>query len=55
VRKIEKAAVVGGSRGCRKQSYMLTARRYDVGLALTWFEAALLDINGLPDLPDERD
>ena len=30
----------------------LTARRYDVGLTSTWFEAALLDVNGSPDLPD---
>ena len=30
----------------------LTARRCDVGLTSTWFEATLLDVNGLPDLPD---
>ena len=30
----------------------LTARRCDVGLTSTWFKAALLDVNGSPDLPD---
>jgi len=29
----------------------LTARRCDVVLTWTWFEAALLDVNGSPDLP----
>jgi len=32
----------------------LTARRCDVGLTSTWFEAALLNVTGSPDLP-ERD
>ena len=30
----------------------LTARQCDVGLTSTWFKAALLDVNGSPDLPD---
>jgi len=30
----------------------LTARHCDVGLTSTWFEAALLDVTGSPDLPD---
>jgi len=30
----------------------LTAWRCDVGLTSTWFEAALLDVSGSPDLPD---
>jgi len=30
----------------------LTARRCDVRLTSTWFEAALLDVSGSPDLPD---
>jgi len=30
----------------------LRARRRDVGLTSTWFEAALLDVSGSPDLPD---
>ena len=29
----------------------LTARRCDIGLTSTWFQAAFLDVNGLPDLP----
>ena len=29
-----------------------TARRCDVGVTSTWFEAALLDVNASPDLPD---
>jgi len=48
-RKSSSSAAVGG---CRKQS--TTARRYDVGLTSKWFEAALLDVNGSPDLPDIR-
>ena len=31
----------------------LTARRCDVGvMTSTWFDAALLDVSGSPDLPD---
>ena len=30
----------------------LTARRCDVGVTSTWFEAALLDVNASPYLPD---
>jgi len=30
----------------------LTARRCDVGVTSTWFDAALLDVSGSPDLPD---
>jgi len=31
----------------------LTARHCDVGvMTSTWFDAALLDVSGLPDLPD---
>jgi len=30
----------------------LIAWRCDVGLTSTWFEAASLDVNGSPDLPD---
>jgi len=30
----------------------LTARCCDVGLTATWFDAALLDVSGSPDLPD---
>jgi len=30
----------------------LTSWLCDVGLTSTWFEAALLDVNSLPDLPD---
>ena len=30
----------------------LIAWRCDVGLTSTWFEAALLDVSGSPDLPD---
>jgi len=45
------SAAVGG---CRKDSCRTyTARRCDVGLMTsTWIEAALLDVNGSPDLPD---
>jgi len=40
VRKIDNV-VVSSSRG-----------RCDAGLTSTWFETALLDVNGLTDLPD---
>ena len=38
--------------GLQKQSCRIAGRRCDVGLTSTWFEAALLDVNGSPDLPD---
>jgi len=51
VRKIEKVVVVSGSRRLQKTAAGLTARRYDVPLTLIWFEAAVLDVSGSPDLP----
>jgi len=50
VRKIEKVVVVSGSRGLQKTAAGLTPRRYDVPLTLIWFEAAVLDVSGSPDL-----
>ena len=38
--------------GLQKQSCRITGRRCDVDLTSTWFEAALLDVNGSPYLPD---
>jgi len=52
VRKLEKVVVVNGSRGATEnRAAGLTARRCDVGVTSTWFEAALFDVNGSPDLP----
>jgi len=47
-RKSSSAAV--GAAGNRAAG--LTARQSDVGLTSTWLEAALLDVNGSPDVPD---
>ena len=59
---MKKYVVVRKNReSCRRQRQLgaaenrvagLTARQSDVGLTSTWFEAALLDVNGSPDLPD---
>ena len=52
MRKLEKVVVVNGSQGATEnRAAGLTARRCDVGVTSTWFEAALFDVNGSPDLP----
>ena len=51
VQKIEKVIIVSGSWELQKTAAGLTARRYDVPVTLIWFEAAVLDVSGSPDLP----
>ena len=51
LRQIEKVVVVSGSRRLQKTAAGLTARRYDVPVTLIWFESAVLDVSGSPDLP----
>ena len=40
------------SEAAENRAAGLTARRCDVRLTSTWFEAALLDVSGSPSLPD---
>ena len=48
--KSSSAAV--GAAANRAAELNLGVVNYDVGLTSTWFEAALLDVSGSPDLPD---
>jgi len=48
----EKPRKSSSSVAAENRATWFTARRCDVGFTSTWFEAALLVVNGSPDLPD---